>query len=49
MICEKYKEIKCFYIPQCYLNRPSIHNFNKLMATQDDNYFSTYYFYIQIV
>ena len=37
MICEKYKEIRCFYIPQCYLNPPSIHNFNKLMSTQDDN------------
>ena len=31
MICEKYKEIRCF------LNPPSIHNFNKLMSTQDDN------------
>ena len=37
MICEKYEEIRCFYIPQCYLNPPSIHNFNKLMSTQDDN------------
>ena len=37
MICEKCKEIRCFYIPQCYLNPPSIHNFNKLMSTQDDN------------
>ena len=50
MICKKYKEIRCFYIPQCYLNPPSIHNFNKLMSTQDDNtIFQFFYFYIQIV
>ena len=35
IFCEKYKEIICFYISQCFLNPPSIHNFNKL--TQDDN------------
>ena len=37
IICEKYKEFRCFYIPQCYLIPPSIHNFNRLMSTQDDN------------
>ena len=37
MICEKYKEIRCFHILECYFNPPSIHNFNKLMSTQDDN------------
>jgi len=37
LCCEKYSDIRSLYIPNKYYNNPSVHKFNMLMSSKNEN------------